>query len=81
MTTKSNNHKPDYMGVREFREHFQDLRAPVQVFRSRGGMQFVGTWTPAPHEAEPNRSTADIKAPAKMHAARPAEAPEPGREL
>lgn len=36
------------MGVREFRAAFSSLDHPVTVVRTRGKMEILGTWTPAP---------------------------------
>lgn len=32
--------------MREFRNNFAVLKEPVRVVRSRGNIEFVGTWTP-----------------------------------
>lgn len=34
------------MTVRDFRANFQRLTEPVQVLRSRGQVEILGTWTP-----------------------------------
>lgn len=41
------------IGVREFRDTFQNLRTPVKVIRSRKpNIEVVGTWTPNPKRSD-----------------------------
>jgi hypothetical protein len=41
------------IGIREFRDSFQNIKHPVRVIRSRKpNIEVIGTWTPNPKRSD-----------------------------